>query len=200
MAAPSYRIVRWQGPLRCDTFGAMGNASRHDGFHIEPADSIAQLTEIRQLFLEYASSLEISLCFQNFEQELAALPGKYAPPTGQLLLARDGGQPVGCVALRDLGPKICEMKRLYVRPPWRKHGLGRKLAEAIIASAVEIGYERMRLDTLATMTPAIALYHSLGFRRIPAYYANPSEHAVFMELVLARRLVMDSQRSRGNLA
>jgi ribosomal protein S18 acetylase RimI-like enzyme len=178
----------------------MGNSSRYDEFHIEPASSMAQLGEIRQLFLEYAASLEISLCFQNFEEELATLPGKYTPPTGRLLLALDKEQAAGCVALRDLGQSICEMKRLYVRPAWRKHGLGRALAEIIIASAVEIGYERMRLDTLATMTPAITLYRGLGFQKIHAYYANPSNNAVFMELILAKAAVVDRQHSERNLA
>jgi ribosomal protein S18 acetylase RimI-like enzyme len=151
---------------------------------IEEATSRAQLAVVRELFLEYAASLEISLCFQNFEQELAGLPGKYASPSGRLLLASDADQPAGCVAIRPLDPGACEMKRLYVRPGWRRQGLGRTLALAIIAAAREIGFDRMRLDTLASMTAAIALYRSLGFQRIPPYYDNPSESAVFMELHL----------------
>lgn len=151
---------------------------------LSQATSAAQLAHVRSLFLEYASSLEISLCFQNFEQELAGLPGRYAPPTGRLLLAQDGQQAAGCVALRQLSGNVCEMKRLYVRPAWRRKGLGRTLAVAIIEAGRELGYASMRLDTLASMKAAISLYESLGFRKIPAYYDNPSESAVFMELPL----------------
>jgi ribosomal protein S18 acetylase RimI-like enzyme len=163
---------------------------------IEEATSPTQLATVRELFLEYAGSLEISLCFQNFEQELAGLPGKYASPAGRLLLASDAGQPAGCVAIRPLDPSICEMKRLYVRPAWRRQGLGRTLALAIIAAAREMGFDRMRLDTLASLTPAIVLYQSLGFRHIQAYYNNPSENAVFMELVLNEPV--DDRRSEAN--
>jgi putative acetyltransferase len=153
---------------------------------IQEATSRDDVSAIRELFVEYVDSLEISLCFQNFEKELAELPGRYAPPSGRLLLARDADQPAGCVALRELGQKICEMKRLYVRPAWRRYGLGRTLARKIIIGAAEIGYSWMRLDTLASMHPAISLYHSLGFRQIQPYYANPSNSAVFMELGLDR--------------
>ena len=148
------------------------------------ATSSIHLATIRALFLEYAASLEISLCFQNFEHELATLPGPYAPPAGCLLLALRGDQAAGCVALRPLEAHACEMKRLYVRPAWRHKGVGRSLASAVVAQAIELGYQRMRLDTLASMKPAISLYHSLGFHTIPPYYANPSEQAVFMELTL----------------
>jgi ribosomal protein S18 acetylase RimI-like enzyme len=151
---------------------------------IDQAASPDQLASIRELFLEYASSLEISLCFQNFEQELASLPGKYAPPAGRILLAQATDQSVGCVALRPIDAGVCEMKRLYVRPNFRGRGLGRSLALAIIAAAREVGYKSMRLDTLASMAPAITLYRRLGFRPIPAYYANPSDNAVFLELIL----------------
>jgi putative acetyltransferase len=161
---------------------------------IQQVSSDADLRLIRKLFLEYARSLEISLCFQNFEQELATLPGKYSPPAGRLYLAFEGQEAAGCVALRRLDQGICEMKRLYVRTPWRKKGLGRALAIEVIRAAEEIGYERMRLDTLASMQPAIALYHSLGFQEIAAYYQNPSESAVFME-----RLVVDPKEI-GRLA
>jgi len=138
---------------------------------------------IRELFTEYAESLEIDLCFQNFRQELASLPGAYAPPTGKLLVA---GLPsgAGCVAVRPIDAEVCEMKRLYVRPAFRRSGLGRRLAAEIIQASRQIGYRRMRLDTLASMTPAIELYHSLGFVEIPAYYHNPSGCAVFMEKLL----------------
>src|SRR5581483_2890889 len=155
-----------------------------DKVKLGQATSAADLEQIRGLFLEYASALEISLCFHNFEAELATLPGKYAPSRGRLLLAQENAEPVGCVALRPLEEGICEMKRLYVRPNWRRKGLGRVLAERIIAAAREIGYGRIRLDTLDSLTPAIALYRSLGFEPIPPYYANPSERVVFMELAL----------------
>lgn len=147
------------------------------------AASAGEIAEIRKLFLEYAASLEISLCFQNFEDELASLPGKYAPPGGRLFLAKEGGETIGCGALRPLEPDICEMKRLYVRANWRGRGVGHLLALRLIKAAREAGYARMRLDTLDTMTKAMALYSSLGFKRIEPYYENPSERAVFMELV-----------------
>ncbi|HEU0038281.1 MAG TPA: GNAT family N-acetyltransferase, partial [Verrucomicrobiae bacterium] len=121
---------------------------------------------------------------QDFERELTALPGRYAPPAGSLLLALDGTNAAGCAALRNIGDGICEMKRLYVRPAFRGKGLGRALASDIIAAARQIGYERMRLDTLSSMKEAIALYQSLGFRRIAPYYDNPNRGAVFMELDL----------------
>jgi ribosomal protein S18 acetylase RimI-like enzyme len=136
------------------------------------------------LFLEYRDSLGLDLCFQNFNEELAELPGRYAPPKGRLLLAMDGTQSAGCVALREIGPGICEMKRLFVRPAFRQHGAGRLLAQTVISAARDTGYERMRLDTLASMCAAIALYESLGFRRTEPYYHNPAADAVFMELQL----------------
>jgi ribosomal protein S18 acetylase RimI-like enzyme len=144
----------------------------------------SQLGTVRELFREYARSLEIDLCFQNFEQELAELPGKYAPPSGQLLLGMEGELATGCVAVRPITEEICEMKRLYVRPEFRGHGVGRILAQAAVEAGRAIGYRRMRLDTLATMERAISLYESLGFRRIAPYYFNPSPSAVFMELAL----------------
>jgi ribosomal protein S18 acetylase RimI-like enzyme len=139
---------------------------------------------VRELFTEYARAIEIDLCFQSFDRELAELPGKYAPPDGRLFLALENESAAGCVALRKLDVGICEMKRLYVRPAFRGCGLGRRLANETIFAAREIGYDRMRLDTLATMTAAIALYESFGFQRIPAYYDNPSGLVVFMELKL----------------
>jgi putative acetyltransferase len=138
------------------------------------------LAAIRELFTEYSDSLEISLCFQNFREELANLPGAYGPPGGRLMLAIGAG----CVALRPIDDSTCEMKRLFVRPQFRRSGLGRRLALAAVAAARELGYERMRLDTLSSMEPAIALYHSLGFSEIPPYYHNPNLCAVFMELAL----------------
>jgi putative acetyltransferase len=138
----------------------------------------------RELFREYAASLDFDLEFQGFRQELATLPGSYAPPEGRLLLAWEGKEPAGCVALRPIGLGICEMKRLYVRPPYRGTGLGRRLAERIIQEARDTGYVTMRLDTLPAMTGARLLYQSLGFRPIPPYRPNPIDGAVFLELTL----------------
>lgn len=151
---------------------------------IIPAHEPQHLATIHEFFTEYARSIDIDLCFQSFDRELAELPGRYAPPEGRLFLALENQDPAGCVAVRKIEPGVCEMKRLYVRPAFRKRGLGRQLATTTLAAAREIGYDRMRLDTLSSMTPAIALYESLGFQRIPAYYDNPSGCAVFMELKL----------------
>ncbi len=147
---------------------------------IVQAESPENLQQARGLFGEYAASLGISLCFQDFASELAGLPGDYAPPYGRLLLAREEGQIVGCVALRRSDAGICEMKRLYVRPACRGKGVGRELATAIIAEARRIGYAKMRLDALPSMKEAIALYQSLGFRPIEPYRPNPIEGAIYM--------------------
>jgi putative acetyltransferase len=142
------------------------------------------IEEARRLFEEYAAGTGIDLCFQNFGEELRNLPGKYGPPEGRLLLAQVGDMTVGCVALRKCAEGISEMKRLYVRAAFRGQGVGRLLATEVIAHARQIGYRSMRLDTLASMKAAIALYEELGFRRIEAYYHNPEKTAVFMELPL----------------
>ena len=142
------------------------------------------LPVVRELFVEYANTLGVDFCFQSFDQELAGLPGKYAPPSGRLFLAIDEQRVAGCAALRELEAGICEMKRLYLRPPFRRQGVGRQLAEATVVAAREIGYERMRLDTLASLKPALALYESLGFQRIAPYYQNPIANVVFLELAL----------------
>ncbi len=149
------------------------------------ADSPAQIAQVRELFLEYAKSLGFSLCFQSFDQELAELPGDYAPPAGRLLLAEYKGEPAGCVALHKLDAKICEMKRLYLRPQFRGKGLGRALAETVIAEARGIGYQRMRLDTVEpAMKDAVGLYRQLGFKEIAPYRPNPIAGAMYMELEL----------------
>ena len=149
------------------------------------AASDAQIAAIRGLFLEYAQSLGFSLCFQSFDQELASLPGDYAPPGGRLLLAASNGDPAGCVALHKLGPEICEMKRLFVRPQYRGQGLGRELAEKIITEARHLKYKKLRLDTVEpVMKTAVAMYRQLGFREIPPYRPNPIAGALYMELEL----------------
>jgi ribosomal protein S18 acetylase RimI-like enzyme len=155
---------------------------------LKEAKSEEEIQQARQLFEEYAAWLGINLCFQNFDKELAELPGDYASPTGRLVLATENDKTVGCVAVRKIGDNICEMKRLYVRPEFRGKRLGRMLAEKIIEAAREIGYSRMRLDTLpGKMDNAIAMYRSLGFKNIDPYYNNPVEDAAFMELVLDQR-------------
>ncbi len=143
------------------------------------------LEPVRAIFREYADSLGVDLCFQGFEAELAGLPGMYAEPQGRILLAEEDGGAVGCVAMRPLDGAVCEMKRLYVRPAGRGRHLGRQLATEICRAARQAGYERMRLDTLASMRQAQQLYRSLGFRPIPPYVFNPIEGAMYMELDLA---------------
>ena len=138
------------------------------------------------LFYEYAKSIGIDLSFQDFDTEMASMPGKYSPPTGDLLLARNSsGEPVGCAAMRRLGLEgVCEIKRLYVAPAGRGTGVGKTLAKAVIQTATNLGYSEMRLDTLPTMTAAIGLYQSLGFVDIPAYYSTPVEGTRFLSLDL----------------
>jgi carbonic anhydrase len=148
---------------------------------ISPAD----VALARELFLEYQASLGIDLCFQDFDRELAELPGEYSPPQGRLLLAYWESSLAGCVALRKIDDATCEMKRLYIRPVFRGKKIGRMIAELIIREARAIGYRRMLLDTLPTMKEAIALYRSLGFREIEPYRHNPIEGALFMELQFA---------------
>jgi GNAT superfamily N-acetyltransferase len=151
---------------------------------IRPA-AVEDLGLVRILFREYARSLGFDLCFQGFEEEMTRLPGRYAPPSGRLLLATVGGEAAGCVALKGLAEGVCEMKRLYVRSRHRRAGLGRLLAERIIAEAREVGYHAVRLDTVpSVMAGAVALYRSLGFVEIPPYCVNPVPGALFMELVL----------------
>jgi putative acetyltransferase len=153
------------------------------------AETPEQIATARELMMEYAAAVGGDLCFQNFDQELRALPGKYAPPAGRLLLAAWDGQAAGMVAMRALEDKgSCEMKRLFVRPAFRGKSLGRVLAEKLIAEASQVGYTRMRLDTIrGIMGSAIRLYRELGFREIPPYYSTPVRETLFMELELPRR-------------
>jgi ribosomal protein S18 acetylase RimI-like enzyme len=150
-----------------------------------PVTTEVEIKATRELFVEYGQSLGFSLCFQSFDQEYASLPGKYAPPRGRLLLAEVDGQAAGCVALRPLETGVCEMKRLYVRPAFRGLGLGRRLAETVIAEAKLIGYQAMRLDTVEDkMQSAVALYRALGFHQISPYTVNPEASVLFMQLDL----------------
>jgi putative acetyltransferase len=155
-----------------------------------PARLPEEVAEVRALFLEYAKSLSFNFCFQNFERELAELPGDYAPPSGLLLLAKVQGRPAGCVALHCFAGShdICEMKRLYVRPAFRGLRLGARLTQAVIAGAIAGGYGRMRLDTVPSeMAIAVRMYERLGFRDIAPYRENPMPDTRYMELDLALR-------------
>lgn len=149
---------------------------------ISPVRDTAAVGAVGTLLREYAATLEVDLAYQGFEQEVAGLPGAYAPPSGELLLARDpDGAALGCVALRALDPiGCCEMKRLYVAPRARGRGLGRALMDAIITRAIRLGYREMRLDTLPTMTAAIAMYRASGFRAVAPYYASAPQGTLFM--------------------
>ena len=155
---------------------------------LQAPDSPERLDEARQLFREYAEQLGIDLCFQGFEAELAALPGDYAPPNGLLLLAYVDGDLAGCGAFRPLPDadyaNACEMKRLYVRRAFRRFGLGRLLAQALIDRATEAGYSAMLLDTLDDMEAARGLYASLGFEEVPPYYYNPIPGAHYLKVDL----------------
>ena len=151
---------------------------------IRQAESAADIATARALFQEYADWLGIDLSYQDFERELATLPGAYAPPPGRLLLAEIDGVAGGCIALRPLEPGVGEVKRLYLRADFRGRGLGRRLAEMIVAEAHAIGYRALRLDTLARLTEANALYGSLGFRPIAPYYLNPTEGVLYYERAL----------------
>ena len=150
---------------------------------IEVVATDAQLAAVRQLFRNYATWLDVDLCFQSFEKELAELPGLYAPPRGRLLLAKHEDRSIGCVGLRPLESNVCEMKRLWVEPEFKGIGLGRRLAEQIVAAGAELGYHAMRLDTIPERLKAAQhIYQTLGFREIPPYYENPLDGVSMFEL------------------
>jgi putative acetyltransferase len=142
------------------------------------------IVTVRSLFQEYAASLNFELDFQDFREELESLPGKYGAPEGCILVAKENGETVGCVAVRPLGEAVCEMKRLYVKPAHRGKKVGRELALAIIEEAKKLGYKAMRLDTVVAMKEASALYRTLGFQPIDAYCYNPLPGAMYFELKL----------------
>ena len=144
----------------------------------------ADIPIVKKLFLQYTDWLNIDLCFQDFDAELSGLPGRYAPPNGAILLAKADGNAVGCVALRPLAENVCEMKRLYVSPGFQGLGIGKALVEKIIEKARSLKYKTMRLDTLSEMTAARALYRSVGFKPIGAYYPNPLKGVEYLELKL----------------
>ena len=149
--------------------------------NILPASSPRDIDIVRELFREYERSLGVDLGYQGFDDEVASLPGAYAPPRGALFIAFDTERPAGCVAMRPLGDDVCEMKRLYLRASLRGRGAGRALAQRVIDHARAAGYRRMRLDSLPSMNEAIALYETLGFTRIPPYYPSPVAGTVYME-------------------
>lgn len=152
---------------------------------IRPIASAADLAAVRELFSEYATSLGVDLGYQGFDSELGGLPGAYVPPAGALLVAEGPNGIVGCIALRPFEPPaVGEIKRLYVRPAGRGHGLGNALTRAILDCARAAGYDRVRLDTLPTMVGAQALYRALGFREIPAYRHSPVPGTIYLELAL----------------
>lgn len=151
------------------------------------AQTADEMETVRALFREYERFLKVDLCFQSFAEELTTLPGRYAPPQGRLLLAREGEQTAGCVALRPLDDGVCEMKRLFVRPDYRGQGLGRLLALQAVSEATALGYAVMRLDTLSTLEHAMQIYAALGFQRRAAYYANPLPGVVYWERALSNR-------------
>lgn len=152
--------------------------------NIYQAKAEKDINEVQLLFREYETALGVDLCFQSFSEELAGLPGKYAPPQGALLLAETGRGVAGCVALRKIGEHACEMKRLFVRPEYRAQGIGRKLAQEIINRACAAGYREIFLDTLSGLEKALTLYRSLGFRETVPYYNNPLSGVVYLRLDL----------------
>ena len=151
---------------------------------VEIQEECAELQAFRDLLVEYQSFLGVDLCFQQFEKELKDPLGKYTPPRGIVLLGYQDGPICACGALQDLGENICEIKRIYVKPDFRRQGIARSISEYLLARATEIGYEKARLDTLRRLTGAVPLYQSLGFTEIAPYNFNPEEDIVYMELAL----------------
>lgn len=152
--------------------------------NIQIISAANDIDPLRTLFREYEAFLGVDLCFQSFDAELRTLPGKYAEPKGRCYLALCDGEAAGCIALRPIDNSVCEMKRLFVREKFRGHGIGEMLAEKVISAAKEIGYQTMRLDTLESLTSAVALYRKLGFVQTDPYYQNPCEGVVYLELPL----------------
>ncbi len=177
-AGTVWRVVLTD-PLALIFYGDVGSMMT-----IVQAQSEEDMAHARELLREYANSLKEGGCFQGFQRELDGLPGDYAPPGGCLLIAKEGQQVAGCVALRKCAAGVGEMKRLYVRPAFRGKGIGRELAATVIDEALKIGYGLMRLDTLPSMQVAIALYRSLGFYPIESYQSHPIPGALYLELVL----------------
>jgi putative acetyltransferase len=146
--------------------------------------TLEELEEVRNIFIEYSEFLQVDLCFQNFEKELQTLHQVYSPPQGCIILARQNGATVGCIALKPIEAGVCEMKRLYVRPEARGEGLGRKLVEELITFARKSSYTKMKLDTVSKLKEAIGLYRSFGFVETSAYVYNPLSDVLYFELQL----------------
>ena len=162
----------------------MQDAPVGSSLRIREVRSPADRALVRALFLEYAQEVDVDLSKQGFHQEVQSLPGEYAPPRGRLWLASMGRSVAGCVALRPLTPRTGEVKRLFVSPPFRAQGTGRALMERLVSTARRLGYARVRLDTLPSMTKARRLYAEMGFRPIPAYYRSPFAGTTYLELDL----------------
>jgi GNAT superfamily N-acetyltransferase len=156
-------------------------ASSGGDLNIREAEGAADMKAVRELFIEFQGIINVDLCFQGFDEELATLPGRYARPLGRLFLAMDGDEAVGVTGLRPMGDGVAEMKRLYLRPPWRGSGLGRRLAEAVVDAARHAGHKKICLDTLDFMDEARNMYRSMGFVEIPAYYDNPLDGVLYLE-------------------
>ena len=156
-------------------------ASSGGDLNIREAEGAADMKAVRELFIEFQGIINVDLCFQGFDEELATLPGRYARPLGRLFLAMDGDEAVGVTGLRPTGDGVAEMKRLYLRPPWRGSGLGRRLAEAVVDAARHAGHKKICLDTLDFMDEARNMYRSMGFVEIPAYYDNPLDGVLYLE-------------------
>ena len=159
--------------------------------HVLDADDTEALGHVRQFFRNYAGWLGVDLSFQKFDEEMASLPGAYAPPEGRLFYAENNGRPAGCVGVRPFSEGVCEMKRLYVEPEQRGFGIGRDLALAAIESAKQLGYRKILLDTLPAMRIAVKLYRELGFHDAPAYCPTPVEGTMFLALDLDNWSVED---------